>query len=111
MDSFIAPVRCVRSDRAMKTKTSAQLTLHDRLSRLTTQQAEKWLGLDGKRLLVEVGKDPLEIDPSDVSWPDEATLQVLIRPAGREVVVTQARAAAGRDGVRWHCSERDEAPE
>ena len=60
-----------------------------------------------------MGKDPLEIDPADVSWPDDATFQVLLRPAGREVVVTltQDRASAARDRVRWHCSERDEAPE
>ena len=36
----------------MKTKSSAQLTLHDRLSRLTIQQAEKRLGPEGKRRLV-----------------------------------------------------------
>lgn len=96
----------------MKTKSSAQLTLHDRLSRLTIQQAEKWLGPEGKRLLVEAGKEQLDINPADVSWPDDATFQVMLHPAGREVVVTltQARAAAGRDGVRWHCSERDDAP-
>ena len=88
-----------------------QLTLHDRLSRLTVQQAEKWLGPEGKRLLAEAGRTALDIDPSDASWPDDATFQVLLHAAGREpVVVTLARDAAGRDGVRWHCSERDGAP-
>jgi superfamily II DNA or RNA helicase len=95
----------------MAVKISSQLTLRDRLSRLTIQQAEKWLGAEGKRLLAEAGKTALDIDPDDVSWPDDATFQVLLRAAGREpVVVTLARDAAGRDGVRWHCSERYDAP-
>jgi superfamily II DNA or RNA helicase len=98
----------------MAVKKSSELTLHDRLSRLTLQQAEKWLGPDGKRLLTEAGRNQLEIELTDISWPNEATFQVLLRPARVEPVVvtlTLERAAAGRDGVRWHCSERDEAAE
>lgn len=95
----------------MAVKKSSQLTLHDRLSRLTIQQAAKWLGPNGAKLLADAGKDQSEIEPTDVSWPDDVTFQMLLRPARREpVVVTLTRAAAGRDGVRWACSERNDAP-
>ena len=96
----------------MAVKKSSQLTLHDRLSRLTLAQAAKWLGPSGAKLLADAGRDQTEIEPTDVSWPDDATFQALLRPAGREpVVVTLTRATAGRDGVRWACSERDGAAE
>jgi superfamily II DNA or RNA helicase len=90
-------------------KKSSQLTLHDRLSRLTLAQAAKWLGPGGAKLLADAGKSQLEIDPAEVSWPDESTFQAVLRPAtGKAIVVILSRHAAGRDGVRWACSERDE---
>ena len=89
----------------MAVKKSSQLTLHDRLSRLTIQQAAKWLGPDGARLLKESGK--AEIDPAEVSWPDDQTFQAIVMRGGNApVVVTLKLGAGGRDGVRWACSER-----
>src|SRR5437867_3524286 len=91
----------------MAVKKSSQLTLHDRLSRLTIQQAAKWLGPDGPRLLKECGKR--EIDPGSVSWPDDKTFQALV-PRGLDgpVIVTLKLAPGGRDGVRWSCSESEQ---
>jgi superfamily II DNA or RNA helicase len=94
----------------MSVKKSSQLTLHDRLSRLTMQQAVKWLGPEGARLLKEAGKSDVEIDPAEVSWPNPGTFQALVWRGTREPVVVELRLeAGGRDGVRWLCSEREGA--
>ncbi len=95
----------------MAVKRSSQLTLHDRLSRLTLPQAAKWLGPEGAKLLSDAGKTQIEIEPEDVSWPDEATFQVLVHHGGRTpVVVELTLGPSGRDSVRWACSERKDAP-
>lgn len=99
---------CGRLSRRMIAKKSSKLTLRDRLSRLTLSQAAKWLGGNGAKLLVDAGKMNLDVHPGDVSWPDEATFQAMVYPPDKEaVVVTLTRDVAGRDGVRWACSERE----
>ena len=55
---------------AMRVKQSTHLTLRDKLSRLTLQEAEKLLGPQGPRLLAKGGM--IEIDlVNDVALTDE----------------------------------------
>ena len=44
------------------TKTSRELTLHDRLSRLTYRQASKLLGEGGEKLIQKGGAWDIDID-------------------------------------------------
>ena len=46
----------------MKTKKSAHLTLKDRLSRLSFQQACKLLGTEGEQMIQEGGKCEIDVD-------------------------------------------------
>lgn len=91
----------------MRAKTPSKLTLRDKLSRLTIAQAAKWLGPDGARLLTLGAK--IDIEPSGVSWPDDATFQVVIPYQETSAVVTLTLGPGGRDGVRWICSESEDA--
>jgi len=49
------PIASSFTNSTMSTKTSAKLTLFDKLSRLTFLQAVKHLGPEGKRLINEGG--------------------------------------------------------
>ncbi|MEA3208104.1 MAG: hypothetical protein QOE70_1161 [Chthoniobacter sp.] len=92
----------------MKTKPSSALTLRDRLSRLTFAQACKWLGKDGVRLMSKGAR--VDIDPANQVLLDDDTLQVTLpRATAGNVVVTLSRDPRGRDGVKWVCSESEDA--
>jgi superfamily II DNA or RNA helicase len=90
------------------TKTSRDLTLHDRLSRLTFRQASKLLGEGGEKLIQKGG-----------AWDIDIAEQVLLNvemfrlempaSAGAELgaataTVTIQRAADQRDYLKWKCS-------
>ena len=95
----------------MAVKKSSQLTLRDILSRLTLPQAAKWLGADGALWLRECGRGEFELNPADATWPDAGTFQMVVpRVMDAPVVITLTRAEQGRDGMKWACSERDDAP-
>ena len=93
----------------MPVKRPARLTLRDRLSHLTYQQAGQWLGQDGGRLMRHAPR--LEIDPGQVLLDDDLLQVTLPRAEGGPVVVTLKSLASGRDGVarrlqRWQASAR-----
>ncbi len=92
----------------MRSKDSSKLTLRDRLSRLTFAQACKWLGKDGVRLMSRGAR--MEIDPANQVLLDDDTLQVTFqRATAGAVVLTLSRDPRGRDGVKWACSENEDA--
>src|SRR5215218_10365966 len=93
----------------MPVKTSPQLTLRDRLSRLTFTQAGKWLGTDGARLMRKPLR--LEIDPGQVLLEDDFLQVTINRPDDVPVVVTLTTADTGKDRVRFTCSEEKGGPE
>lgn len=88
----------------MTTKTSRELSLHDRLSRLGFLQACKLLGENGKKLIQAGARYEIDID-EQVSWSGEAfRLQLPDPTAASDVVITITRAADGRQWLRWSCS-------
>jgi hypothetical protein len=54
--------RFIQPAGAMTTKNRTDLTLYDRLSRLSFAQAARFLGPDGSKLLMEGGKHDIDID-------------------------------------------------
>lgn len=88
----------------MTTKTSRELTLHDRLSRLSFVQACKLLGENGKTLIQAGARYEIDID-EQVSWSGEALRLRLASPtSARDATVTIMRAEDGRQALRWNCS-------
>lgn len=82
----------------MRTKSTAHLTLHDRLSHLTYAQACRLLGAHGSSLLREGGAFDIDIE-EQVRWIEEGF--VLELPDAR---VTIALSNAGRFGLGCACS-------
>lgn len=82
------------------TKKSSQLSLRDRLSRLSLIQAEKLLGAEGKQLIMEGGRETLE--PDDHVSLDEDTF-VLSYPLTGETVVISLHPSR-RDRLMIECS-------
>jgi hypothetical protein len=80
------------------TKTSSDLTLHDRLSRLTYQHACKLLGEDGEKLIQKGGAREVDISQDVRLTPD--LFRVRLLPA----IVTIERAIDPRDYLRWRCT-------
>lgn len=85
----------------MPTKTSAELTLFDRLSRLTFAKAAKLLGADGPRLIAAGGKHDIDID-AQVKLRHDA-FRLALGPA----TVTLALDAASPSRLAWHCDSCD----
>jgi superfamily II DNA or RNA helicase len=95
----------------MTTKTSRELSLHDRLSRLGFLQACKLLGENGQKLIQTGAGYEIDID-EQVSWSGEAFRLRLPGPtSASDVVVTITRAEDGRQWLRWSCSECETACE
>ena len=84
------------------TKKSANLTLKDRLSRLTFPQARKLLGEQGGRLGQRGGAWDIDIN-EQVALTDEF-FSLKLPTADGNAVVTIQRAADERDYLRWECS-------
>ena len=81
-------------------KHTSRLTLKDRLSRLTLRQAEKLLGPDGKRLIVDGGK--MELDPTeDIVFDDDC---FMIRWGGESDTATISLDPSRQGKLRLQCS-------
>jgi G3E family GTPase len=90
----------------MTTKTSAELTLRDRLSRLSYLKACRLLGEEGRRLIREGGsKYEIEIDEQVHLSDDHFRLSL----PGAEVTI--ALMAGARDKLYWNCGSCDRACE
>src|SRR5215813_8618498 len=90
------------------TKKSRELTLKDRLSRLTYRQACKLLGEDGEKLIQKGGAWEIDIN-EQVTLNEEFLGVKLPASAGGgkgllTAVVTIQRAAEERDYLRFECS-------
>ena len=86
------------TQRITPTKTRDELTLHDRLSRLSFTQACKLLGEDGKRMIQQGGKCDIDID-EDVSMGGDT-----FRLSLPNCVVTIALSAEATQRLRWDCT-------
>ncbi|MBN1441918.1 MAG: DEAD/DEAH box helicase family protein, partial [Planctomycetes bacterium] len=82
----------------MITKASKDLTLKDRLSRLSYLQACKLLGPDGARLIREGGACEIDVDEQVYLRGD------LFRLSLRDATVTITLMAEARDRLCWNCT-------
>jgi superfamily II DNA or RNA helicase len=84
-------------------KPTSKLTLHDRLSRLSFDQACKLLGEEGKKLIVAGSKR--EIDMQEDVYLGGDLLRVTLRePSGKvEAVAALTLMAEHRDRLHWNC--------
>jgi superfamily II DNA or RNA helicase len=84
-------------------KPSAKLTLHDRLSRLTFEQACKQLGPEGKKLILQGSKRDVELD-KDVYLGGDMLRVNLRGPEGHtEAVASLTMMADKPDRLHWNC--------
>ncbi|MGC2260376.1 MAG: hypothetical protein WA594_18845, partial [Candidatus Sulfotelmatobacter sp.] len=81
----------------MLTKQSAELTLFDKLSRLTFLQATKLLGPEGTDLIAAGGKYDIDLTTQVDFDRDRFRLTV------DSATVTLALSAAARDRLEWRC--------
>jgi len=95
----------------MTTKTSRELSLHDRLSRLGFLQACKLLGENGKQLIQAGARYEIVIDEQVSSSGEAFRLQLPSPTSTSDVVVTITRADDGRQWLRWSCSACETACE
>ncbi len=87
----------------MKTKKSTELTLFDKLSRLTFTQAAKLLGENGKRLINAGGVFDIDIE-------EQVDLQADVFWLGLEGnTITIELNETHRSRLRWNCSGCDGA--
>src|SRR4051812_30548274 len=100
---------------AHSTKSSRDLSLHDRLSRLTYHQAAKLLGEGGEKLIQKGGGWDIDINEQVVLNSETFRLTLPTLSEGNlssgPAVVTIRRAAEERDYLRWECSACDGACE
>lgn len=83
-------------------KPSSKLTLHDRLSRLSFEQACKLLGDEGKKLIIQGSKR--EIPGDDVYLGGDLLRVTLREPTGKvEAVATLTLMAEHKDRLHWNC--------
>jgi len=81
----------------MTTKTTAELTLFDRISRLTFLQAARLLGPEGQRLINAGGKYEIDIDAQVELGPDAFRLVL------DAATVTLSLSPAAPKRLQWHC--------
>lgn len=83
-------------------KPSHRLTLRDRLSRLSLEQAAQLLGRRGRKLILDGAK--WEIDPAEDVFLGRSLLRVTLRGAGGVAAVTTLSLADhARDRLLWSC--------
>ncbi len=87
----------------MTTKSTAQLSLHDRLSRLTFPQACRMLGPIGPKLIQEGGTYNVDI-PSQVFFQGDLFRLRLTAEGGQAVVVTITQRADRPDRLLYNCT-------
>jgi superfamily II DNA or RNA helicase len=84
-------------------KPSAKLTLHDRLSRLSFEQACKLLGPEGKKLILQGSRRDVDVH-SDVYLGGDLLRVTFRQPNGHtEAVTTLTMMADSRDRLHWNC--------
>jgi superfamily II DNA or RNA helicase len=81
----------------MTIKTSARLTLHDRLSHLSFSQAARFLGPEGPKLLTEGGRYEIDIDEQVALGRDAFRLSI------DAAAVTVSLDPSARSRIRWEC--------
>src|SRR5260370_9930738 len=90
------------------TKKSCELTLHDRLSRLTYRQACKLLGEQGEKLIQRGGTWEIDIEEQVELNNEFLSVKLPASSNGangsQTAVVTIQRATDERDCLRWKCS-------
>ena len=88
-----------------RVKPSHKLTLRDRLSQLTPQEAAKLLGPGGRQFIIQGARRSVCLDRDVVLRGD--LLRVTLRtPSGRrEAIATLTLAAAARQRLRWNCDQ------
>jgi hypothetical protein len=92
-------------------KASSELTLRDRLSRLTFEKACKLLGPFGRKLIMKGGARPIVIE-EQVYLGDDLFRLTLRGPGGEnEAIVTITPMAEARDRLHWRCDRCHEACE
>src|SRR4030095_13924532 len=85
----------------MLTKSSGELTLFDKLSRLTLARAARLLGADGKRLIAAGGKYDIDI-ATQVEF-DQHSFRLALNASA----VTLALSPWARDRLEWRCDTCD----
>ena len=92
-------------------KASSKLTLRDRLSQLTYEQACKLLGPEGKKLIQWGGKRQVIIDEQVYLGDDLYRQTFPAHTGGNEATVTITLMAEARDRLHWHCDRCETACE
>lgn len=89
----------------MKTRTSAQLTLKDRLSRLTFLEACKLLGPEGRKLIQKNANGwDFKIEEDVFLGSDLFRVRIPRTEDGLPVIVTITLMAEARNRLHWQCS-------
>ena len=88
-----------------RTKKESALTLHDRLSQLTIEQAEKLLGAEGKRLISQGGR--IDVDPDAYVRLTEGSFR-FTHPLDRSIVTVRT-GDNRRLGLAIRCSDCNSA--
>lgn len=84
-------------------KPSDKLTLHDRLSRLTFDQACKLLGEEGRKLILQGSKREVNLD-EDVFLGGDLFRVTLRKPTGKvDAIATLTMMADRKDKLHWNC--------
>lgn len=90
------------------TKRSSELTLFDRLSRLTMSSASKLLGDDGNRLIMRGGQTfDIDLDEDVYIGPD----LLRVKFPTDDTVTTLNLMAEKRNRLNWNCTKCDDACE
>ncbi|HEY2415448.1 MAG TPA: DEAD/DEAH box helicase [Pirellulaceae bacterium] len=92
-------------------KASGQLTLRDRLSRLTFEKACKLLGPFGKKLITQGGHWEINLEDQVYLGDDLFRLTLRSHSGETEAIVTITLMADVRDRLHWHCGCCNEACE
>ncbi|MBC8869902.1 MAG: DEAD/DEAH box helicase [Planctomycetes bacterium] len=92
----------------MATKKSSQLTLRDKLSRLTFDQARKLLGEEGSKLIAEGGKYEIDIDHQVRLDDKRFELRFFDGPG---TIVTIRLEDSARRRLQWHSNTSNTACE
>jgi superfamily II DNA or RNA helicase len=90
------------------TKPSHKLSFHDRLSRLTFEQACKLLGTQGRKLISVGGKREVNIKEDVYLGGDLFRLRFPGLNGDCEAVATLTLTADAKDRLRWNCTTCDE---
>jgi superfamily II DNA or RNA helicase len=84
-------------------KPSSKLTLHDRLSRLTFDQACKLLGEEGRKLIMQGSKREIDL-AEDVFLGGDLFRVTLRKPNGKiDAIATLTMMADRKDRLHWNC--------